>query len=413
MKIFWKIPRNLEKKQFVWQEKLNNYEEVKTIEPIEAKEVKLTVEQELAKKHDNEKVLNQSLLDRQVLAIKNNFPCAADCLKNVPLSDILERSPEELQLLFIVDGKIDFRGNSHAKRQIGLSDLFPKISDNQQFVVLDGVPYAYGARRPSDGKIGYGNPKYKAIFGGETIEFFIKEPQEENDKQEENYTSFVKNDKGETVAPSEDYSYDKLTENFAKYEDNLENLTVEEEKEEKEDFREKTKYLETVATLYQSSESNLQKIEINSASVTELAKKLDIDANTIKAVIAVESSGNPRATRFEPHIYSRALNGEYGLGDPKKLATSHGLFQIMGFNYEAAGFGSVEEMVTTMQTSEGQLKAFGNFVLNNPKIHRALKNKNWEQFARYYNGPKYYQNRYDTKIAAAFNKFSNDTENFA
>jgi hypothetical protein len=59
-----------------------------------------------------------------------------------------------------------------------------------------------------------------------------------------------------------------------------------------------------------------------------------------------------------------------------------------------------------MNRSEGeQLKAFVNFVINNDLV-QYVRDRNWAEFARYYNGPNFAINQYDIKLAAAYTEFS-------
>lgn len=95
--------------------------------------------------------------------------------------------------------------------------------------------------------------------------------------------------------------------------------------------------------------------------------------------------------------------------DAALKATSWGKFQIMGFNYEAAGHASLQSFINAMHHSEGaQLDAFVSFVKKDRggKTWAALTygyvNNDWREFAKLYNGPAYAINRYDTKLAAAF-----------
>ena len=83
-------------------------------------------------------------------------------------------------------------------------------------------------------------------------------------------------------------------------------------------------------------------------------------------------------------------------------STSWGKFQIMGFNFGAAGFSSLQSFINAMYDSEGaQLDAFVAFILHE-QLDGALREERWADFARRYNGPAFAQNRYDTKLAAAF-----------
>lgn len=85
---------------------------------------------------------------------------------------------------------------------------------------------------------------------------------------------------------------------------------------------------------------------------------------------------------------------------------SWGKFQIMGFNFAAAGYGSIEAFVVGMKVSERtQLIAFVN-VLRSWKLADHLKHHRWAQFAAKYNGPGYRQNRYDEKLLAAYEKYA-------
>lgn len=82
-----------------------------------------------------------------------------------------------------------------------------------------------------------------------------------------------------------------------------------------------------------------------------------------------------------------------------------GLFQIMGYHWENLGYKSVKDFVRLMHKSEGEhIKAFGRFILSN-NLTKYLKNKNWAGFARRYNGPGYKTNKYDEKLARAYNKY--------
>ncbi|WP_425375849.1 N-acetylmuramidase domain-containing protein [Rhizobium leguminosarum] len=87
-------------------------------------------------------------------------------------------------------------------------------------------------------------------------------------------------------------------------------------------------------------------------------------------------------------------------------ACSWGAFQILGSNFQAAGYPSVQAFVySTCQSEAIQLFGFCNFVKTNPGMHKALKAEDWAGFASRYNGPGYKQNSYDTKMANAFKKF--------
>lgn len=87
-------------------------------------------------------------------------------------------------------------------------------------------------------------------------------------------------------------------------------------------------------------------------------------------------------------------------------SASWGLGQIMGFNHKAAGYNTVQAMVQAfMDDEEEQLKAAVNFIKTN-KLDDELRAHNWSGFARGYNGPGYAKNKYDTKLAEAYRKWS-------
>lgn len=84
-------------------------------------------------------------------------------------------------------------------------------------------------------------------------------------------------------------------------------------------------------------------------------------------------------------------------------STSWGLFQIIGYNFAAAGYLSVQAFARDMATTEGaQLAAFARFLKANPAMQKALQLSDWAGFARLYNGPSYAQHGYDQKLKAAY-----------
>ena len=84
---------------------------------------------------------------------------------------------------------------------------------------------------------------------------------------------------------------------------------------------------------------------------------------------------------------------------------SWGAFQLMGFHAETLGLKDINEFIEICKTEAGQMDLFVRFILKNPNILKALRAKNWRDLARYYNGPSFEKNQYDTKLAAAYNKF--------
>jgi hypothetical protein len=78
----------------------------------------------------------------------------------------------------------------------------------------------------------------------------------------------------------------------------------------------------------------------------------------------------------------------------------------MAFNYAAAGYDTLDAFIFAMYGSEDDhLSAFTHFVNNNPKMVKALREKDWDTFALYYNGKGYKKNNYHIKLPAAYQKF--------
>lgn len=190
---------------------------------------------------------------------------------------------------------------------------------------------------------------------------------------------------------------------------------------------------------------------LTEADLIDAARELSVDLASIKAVNQVESRGTGFTksgkikTLFERHIMYKKLSAKLGqakanalsqlyptlvnakaggytggdaeldrlqgaIGIDKDCAyesASYGLFQIMGFNCVICGYANAEEMFNDFLTGErAQLMAFVKFIKADANMWKALKNKDWAEFARRYNGPAYAQNQYDTKLAAAYKSFS-------
>lgn len=182
--------------------------------------------------------------------------------------------------------------------------------------------------------------------------------------------------------------------------------------------------------------------------ITKAAQAFGLEPCVIQAIVDVESSGSgflpdgrPKIL-FEGHIFWKELKkkgiepaplqaansdilypkwdkshykggaAEWGRLERAKTineeaalsSASYGLFQIMGFNYKACGFSSVASFVKAQSESEfEQLKSFCNFIKSEGLIP-LLKSQDWAAFAKRYNGPGYAQNKYDTKLQAAYDK---------
>lgn len=183
------------------------------------------------------------------------------------------------------------------------------------------------------------------------------------------------------------------------------------------------------------------------AAIEAAAAALDVDAATILTITEVEAGGDgflPDGRPdilFERHVMYKQLKGDDfdadalaaqypNLVNPKRggyaggpteharfrnacgidqtcaiESASWGMFQIMGYHWQALGYASADDFMACMQQSEGeQLDAFVRFVKADPALHKALKGRKWAEFARLYNGPAYKENLYDVKLARAYER---------
>lgn len=195
----------------------------------------------------------------------------------------------------------------------------------------------------------------------------------------------------------------------------------------------------------------IEKPLLTNEDYAEAANRYDLDPAFLKAVAEVEggkSGFNPDGTPkilFEGHIFwrrlrARSLNPEsilklfpdasdilykrwtkehykggpaeyerlaraYRIGDVSAYeAASWGRFQIMGFHAIKLGYESVEDFVEQMHIGEAEhLEAVLRYC-NVFGLIDEMQRKDYEGFARGYNGPGFAQNQYDTRIAAAYRK---------
>lgn len=97
--------------------------------------------------------------------------------------------------------------------------------------------------------------------------------------------------------------------------------------------------------------------------------------------------------------------------DSALMSASWGKFQILGENYKIAGFDSVEKFVEAHKLSEKEhFESFLNFIVNTKRDGKSLleylNEKNWQKFARGYNGPAYSENKYDLKLEEKYAEYS-------
>lgn len=187
-------------------------------------------------------------------------------------------------------------------------------------------------------------------------------------------------------------------------------------------------------------------VVLSESDLKNAARRLSVQLAAIKAVTEVESkesgflpSGRP-VILFERHVMYRRLAtgqrkqasasfptlvnrkpGGYAGGEAewRRLqractidrtagieSASWGLFQIMGFHWQALGYASAEAFHDAMHSSESeQLEAFVRFIKQDKALHTSLKDRDWPAFAKRYNGPAYARNQYDTRMAAAYDRY--------
>ncbi len=185
-------------------------------------------------------------------------------------------------------------------------------------------------------------------------------------------------------------------------------------------------------------------------SIERVASVHGIDPAALKAVVEVESNGVVFADidgkempiiRFEGHYFDRLVTASrreearrLGLASPnvggvknpasqkarwqllgramtidKQAAlesTSFGVGQVMGSHWKALGYPTVIDLFEASRSGvEGQVDLMVRFIKTN-NLLGALGRKDWAGFARGYNGPAYKKNAYDTKMAAAYERYA-------
>ena len=221
--------------------------------------------------------------------------------------------------------------------------------------------------------------------------------------------------------------------------------------------------LKTWAKLYEKDQrliSDTNKF-LSEKDLKDFAQSMELELASVKSVNEVESSGKgflaqgrPRIL-FEGHVFWRELKkrnidpnillnpevedilyekwtkkyykggaGEYtrlgkaatisdlpGVKAAAYCSASWGSFQIMGYHYKKLGYNSIEHFVEQLNKHEREhLIAFGKFIsmagFSGKKLIDWLREKQWEKFAHGYNGSGYKKNKYDTKLKAAYEKYS-------
>jgi len=168
---------------------------------------------------------------------------------------------------------------------------------------------------------------------------------------------------------------------------------------------------------------------------------LGVRAAELWAVLSVETHGcgflrdRRPLILFERHYFSRLTKGRFdaevpdisnkqwggyrgGADEYDRLAralkldraaalrsASWGMGQVMGDNFNVAGFQDVELMVKAFVESENaQIEGMARFIMSIGAA-RHLGAHNWPAFAAVYNGPDYARNSYGERLRAAYQKY--------
>jgi len=135
-------------------------------------------------------------------------------------------------------------------------------------------------------------------------------------------------------------------------------------------------------------------------------------ATAVSAGLASPKAGaipNPTsyAGRYALLARAQAINKQAALE-----SISIGLGQVMGANWQALGYASVDDLWGKAQTIEGQVDLMVRFIVKN-NLKTAIDNEDWKTFAKGYNGSNYAKNGYDTKLAAAVEKYRSGLNGYA
>lgn len=190
--------------------------------------------------------------------------------------------------------------------------------------------------------------------------------------------------------------------------------------------------------------------EATAGEIGTVAREFGMEPAALLAVAEIESGGTVFAVidgrhepliRFEGHYFDRRLSGEAlkiartaGLSSPnagaianpasqaarwrmleraaaidRKAAyesVSWGIGQVMGAHWSWLGFDNVGALVADARAgAAGQARLMARYI-DKAGLAQALAARDWEAFARGYNGPGYRKNAYHTKLAAAYRRHS-------
>ena len=190
--------------------------------------------------------------------------------------------------------------------------------------------------------------------------------------------------------------------------------------------------------------------EKTASEITKVASEFGIEPAAMLAVAELESGGAVLAAidgrqepliRFEGHYFDRRLSGDglaiartAGLASPRAGAivnpasqaarwrmveraaaidckaayesTSWGLGQVMGAHWAWLGFADVGALVAeAREGAAGQARLMARFIAKSG-LTEAIRKRDWETFARGYNGPGFRKHAYHARLAAAYRRYA-------
>lgn len=191
---------------------------------------------------------------------------------------------------------------------------------------------------------------------------------------------------------------------------------------------------------------NFNRPPVTDADYQNMARLLGVEVATVKAVVQVEAAGSGFLPSgrvkilFEAHLFhdfckpkGRFSNSNSDISSPTwnrnlyeggedewkrmrkaylldanaaMMSASGGLGQVVvGYHYEKCGYATPRDCWLDMRQSEAKQLEIMMKVIKASGWADELKRKDWAGFARQYNGPGYKQNRYDTKLKEAYDRF--------
>ncbi len=209
---------------------------------------------------------------------------------------------------------------------------------------------------------------------------------------------------------------------------------------------------EPADTIAPAKSDSLRYITLTPEDYREVAEELDIPVAAIRAVAEIEAgpkcegfnADHTPVINFDLNMFKKAARSrgidltkyksthavvfnaldkkKYGSIQAAQYARLHaameidtvaalegtfwGMFQIGGFNWKTCGCSSAQDFAEKMAYSENeQLKLFAAFI-SNRNLVGYIKKRQWAQFSLRYNGPGYKKRGYDTRMEAAYKKYS-------